>query len=48
VRSTDAVIARARIEARRSGVAPGERMVVVAGLPLNEPGNTNLLTVQRV
>ena len=48
VRSTDAVIARARQEARRSGAAPGERMVVVAGLPLNEPGNTNVMTVQRV
>jgi pyruvate kinase len=48
VRNTDAVIARARIEARRSGAVPGERMVVVAGLPLNEPGNTNVMTVQRV
>ncbi len=49
VRSTDAVMARARVEARRRGLAaPGERMVVVAGLPLNEPGNTNLMTVQPV
>jgi pyruvate kinase len=48
LRSTDAVMARARVEARRSGAAAGQRMVVVAGLPLNEPGNTNLMTVQRI
>ena len=48
VRSTDAMMARARVEARRSAVASGQRMVVVAGLPLNEPGNTNLMTVQRI
>jgi pyruvate kinase len=49
LRNTDAVIQRARTEARRRNLArPGELMVVVAGLPLNEPGNTNLMTVQRV
>jgi len=49
VRSTDAVMSRARTEVRRRGLATaGERMAVVAGVPLNEPGNTNLLTVQSV
>jgi pyruvate kinase len=49
VRSTDAVMSRARSEVRRLGLAaPGDRMAVVAGVPLNEPGNTNLLTVQSV
>jgi pyruvate kinase len=49
VRSTDAVMSRARTEVRRLGLAgPGDRMAVVAGVPLNEPGNTNLLTVQPV
>ncbi len=49
LRSTDAVMQRARTEARRRGLAaPGERMAIVAGVPLNEPGNTNVLTVQRV
>src|SRR5262249_35953277 len=49
VRSTDAVMERARAEVRRRGLAaPGERMAIVAGVPLNEPGNTNLLTVQPV
>jgi len=49
VRSTDAVLSRARTEVRRRGlVASGDRMVIIAGVPLNEPGNTNLLTVQRV
>jgi pyruvate kinase len=49
VRSTDAVMSRARTEVRRRGLAaPGELMVTVAGVPLNEPGNTNLLTVQQV
>jgi len=49
LRSTDAVMARARAEVRRRGLAaPSERMAIVAGVPLNEPGNTNLLTVQRV
>ena len=47
LRSTDAVIQRARREVRRRGLAtPGERIAIVAGVPLNEPGNTNLLTVQ--
>ena len=49
VRSTDAVMSRARAEVRRRGLAsPGDRMAIVAGVPLNEPGNTNLLTVQPV
>ena len=49
VRSADAVMFRARAEARRRGLAtPGERMAIVAGVPLNQPGNTNLLTVQPV
>ena len=49
LRSTDAVMQRARTEVRRRGLAaPGERMAIVAGVPLNEPGNTNVLTVQRV
>jgi pyruvate kinase len=49
VRSTDAVLSRARLEVRRRRLAaPGERMAIVAGVPLNEPGNTNLLTVQPV
>jgi pyruvate kinase len=49
VRSTEAVVSRARTELRRRGLAaPGDRMAIVAGVPLNEPGNTNLLTVQPV
>jgi pyruvate kinase len=49
LRSTDAVMQRARTEVRRRGLAaPGERMAIVAGVPLNEPGNTNVLTVQPV
>jgi len=49
VRSTDAVMSRARTEVRRRGLAgPGDHMAIVAGVPLNEPGNTNLLTVQPV
>jgi pyruvate kinase len=49
VRSADAVMSRARTEVRRRGLAaPGERIAIVAGVPLNEPGNTNLLTVQEV
>jgi pyruvate kinase len=48
-RSTDALISRARAEVRRRGLgSPGDRMAIVAGVPLNEPGNTNLLTVQSV
>jgi pyruvate kinase len=40
---------RARSEVRRLGLAVrGERIAIVAGVPLNEPGNTNVLTVQRV
>jgi len=49
VRSTDAVMSRARREVRRRGLAsPGDQMATLAGVPLNEPGNTNLLTVQPV
>ncbi len=49
LRSTDAVMSRARAEVRRRGLAdPGQRMAIVAGVPLNEPGNTNVLTVQPV
>ena len=49
LRSTDAVMQRARREVRSHGLAsPGERMAIVAGVPLNQPGNTNLLTVQPV
>jgi len=49
LRSTDAVMSRARAEVRRRGLgAPGDRMAIVAGVPLNEPGNTNVLTVQPV
>jgi len=49
VRSADGVMSRARGEVRRRGLAtPGERMAIVAGVPLNQPGNTNLLTVQPV
>ncbi|MGZ6078323.1 MAG: pyruvate kinase [Myxococcaceae bacterium] len=49
LRSTDTVMQRARDEVRRRGLAiRGERIAIVAGVPLNEPGNTNVLTVQRV
>ena len=49
VRSADALLSRARTEVRRRRLAsPGDLMAIVAGLPLNEPGNTNLLTVQPV
>ncbi|MGZ3447537.1 MAG: pyruvate kinase, partial [Myxococcaceae bacterium] len=42
LRSTDTVMQRARDEVRRRGLAiQGERIAIVAGVPLNEPGNTN-------
>ena len=49
VRSTDAMLRQVRRVCREEGLAPpGAPVVIVCGVPLNEPGNTNLMTVHRV
>ena len=49
LRSTDAVMhGPATRSAGAGSPSRGERIAIVAGVPLNEPGNTNVLTVQRV
>ena len=46
--STDAMIEQVRALCRRRRlVKVGSPIVMVAGLPLNEPGNTNLMTIHR-
>jgi pyruvate kinase len=48
-RDTDEMIANATAAAVRSGmVRPGDRVVVVAGVPVGRPGQTNLLKVETV
>ena len=48
-RDTDEMIANATQAARASGIVrPGDRVVVVAGVPVGRPGQTNLLKVETV
>jgi pyruvate kinase len=48
-RDTDQMIANATEAAKASGmVRPGDRVVVVAGVPVGRPGQTNLLKVETV
>jgi pyruvate kinase len=48
-RDTDEMIANATEAARQSDlVRPGDRVVVVAGVPVGRPGQTNLLKVETV
>jgi pyruvate kinase len=47
--STDAMIQKVRHLCAQEGWArPGQTVVLVAGTPLGEPGNTNLMTVRRL
>jgi len=49
VQSTEEMIQQVRQICRRDRLCmPGSPVVVVAGVPLNVPGNTNLMTVRRV
>ncbi|MCP3060267.1 pyruvate kinase [Myxococcus sp. K38C18041901] len=49
VRSTDAMLSQVRKLCLREGIcAEGAPVVVVAGVPLNVPGNTNLMSIHRV
>jgi pyruvate kinase len=48
-KDTDMMVANATEAALRSGlVRPGDRVVVVAGVPVGRPGQTNLLKVEIV
>jgi pyruvate kinase len=48
-RDTDEMVANATEAVRQSGlVRPGDRVVVVAGVPVGRPGQTNLLKVETV
>jgi pyruvate kinase len=48
-RDTDEMISNATEAALQSGmVRPGDRVVVVAGVPVGRPGQTNLLKVETV
>jgi pyruvate kinase len=48
-RDTDEMVANATEAVRLSGlVRPGDRVVVVAGVPVGRPGQTNLLKVETV
>jgi pyruvate kinase len=48
-RDTDQMIANATEAAREAGmVRPGDRVVIVAGVPVGRPGQTNLLKVETV
>jgi pyruvate kinase len=47
--STDAMLKQVRKLCRETGVCQvGTPVVIVAGVPLNEPGRTNLMTVHRI
>ncbi|MCK8499531.1 MULTISPECIES: pyruvate kinase [Myxococcus] len=49
VRSTDAMLGQVRKLCLREGICEeGAPVVVVAGVPLNVPGNTNLMSIHRV
>ncbi|HET9410590.1 MAG TPA: pyruvate kinase alpha/beta domain-containing protein [Candidatus Dormibacteraeota bacterium] len=48
-RDTDEMVANATAAARRSGfVREGDRVVIVAGVPVGRSGQTNLLKVETV
>ena len=43
------MVARVREEARRRGkVQPGERVVLIFGTPLGNPGSTNSIRVEAI
>ncbi len=47
--STDAMLRQVRRICREESICPaGAPVVVVAGVPLNQPGNTNMMTIHRV
>ncbi len=49
LRSTDAMLQQVRRICRERRLCPaGTPVAIVAGVPLNAPGNTNLMTIQRV
>jgi pyruvate kinase len=48
-RSTDQMHEQVRLLCRTEKLCPaGSDIVIVAGVPLNEPGRTNLMSVRRV
>ncbi|EPX56250.1 Pyruvate kinase [Cystobacter fuscus DSM 2262] len=47
--STDAMLRQVRRLCREEGLCPGGApVVIVAGVPLNEPGSTNMISVHRI
>ena len=47
--STDAMLRQVRRLCREDNVCEaGSPVVIVAGVPLNEPGNTNMISVHRI
>ena len=47
--STDAMLRQVRRLCRDEGLCPGGGpVVIVAGVPLNEPGRTNMISVHRI
>lgn len=49
LRSTDAMISQVRHLCRAQGICRrGSAVAIVAGVPLNQPGNTNLLSIHRM
>ena len=49
VNTTDAMLKQVRELCRKERIcAPGTPVVVVAGVPLNVPGNTNLMSIHRI
>jgi pyruvate kinase len=47
--STDAMIRQVRRLCGAQGLCqPGAAVVVVAGVPLNQPGKTNMMSVHRI
>ncbi|WP_434390715.1 pyruvate kinase [Melittangium boletus] len=49
LQSTDAMLKQVRRLCRDEGYCPaGTPVIIVAGVPLNEPGNTNMISVHRV
>ncbi|MCI0574512.1 MAG: pyruvate kinase [Myxococcaceae bacterium] len=48
-RSTDEMLAQVRRMCREERLCPaGQNIIIVAGVPLNEPGGTNLMSVHKV
>ncbi|HEX8538806.1 MAG TPA: pyruvate kinase, partial [Cystobacter sp.] len=49
LQSTDAMLRQVRRLCREEGLCPGGTpVVIVAGVPLNEPGSTNMISVHRI